>query len=167
MAYTNDTTRKMLITSISKLDNLETISFTGEKPITTTQTAAFANFLFGGTLIYLVHGTVIAGVSLSDTTIEIGATRNISITLAAAKILSVSIDETKSQLLSANGNSWVASIQPQAYIDNRVAAQSAIMQEAIEAGILEQAKTNAISDLQNLFQGAFSNGNIKYTVLVK
>lgn len=146
-----------IIHEVRSLARLETIQYTLEKVITAEVGQGELGFLFGDRLLFVAHGTVIAGVDLAkltpeDMTLDRGV---LYVRLPAAEVFVATLDNEKSYVydretgLLTKGYSGLESRA-------RVEAEQEILKAAIEDGILVAAQQNAESYLGRLF------GNLGY-----
>lgn len=143
-----------IIYEIRSLARLETIQYTLEKVITVEEGQGNLGFLFGDRLLFVGHGTVIAGVDLArlrpqDLWVENGF---LFVRLPPAEIFVVDLDNEKSYVYDRNTGMLTRgdiNIEKTA----RISAEKEIAQAAIEDGILNQARENAESYLSRLLRG--------------
>ncbi len=145
-----------VILEIQKLGNLETASYTIEKIVEAGQDGnPFQDLLFGDRILLIAHGKVIAGVNMSQITQDqvVVDGETLSITLPPPTILMSSLDNSKTRVYDRTKgylNTGDKDLEAQA----RLAAEQSITQGACEAGILQEARTNAIEQVQQLFKFA-------------
>jgi hypothetical protein len=141
-----------IVHEVRSLARLETIQYSVEKIITAESGQGPFGFLFGDRLLFVAHGTVIAGVDLEkltpdDLRVEDGV---LYVTLPEAEIFIASLDNEDSYIyerdtgLFTRGNQLLET-------EARQAAEEEILNAAIEDGILDQATINAQSYLLRLF----------------
>lgn len=142
-----------IIHEIRSLARLETIQYTMEKVITAEEGQGNLGFLFGDKLLFVGHGTVIAGVDLSrmrpnDLWVEDNV---LFARLPAAEIFAVDIDNEKSYVYNRD-----TGLLTKGDVDlertARIAAEKEINKAALEEGILTQAQENAENYLSRLFR---------------
>lgn len=140
-----------IVHEVRSLARLETIQYSVEKIIVAESGQGPFGFLFGDRLLFVAHGTVIAGVDLEkltpeDLRIEGGA---LYVTMPSAEVFIASLDNEKSYIydrdtgLFTRGNQLLET-------EARQAAEQEILNAALEDGILEQAQLNAESYLLRL-----------------
>ena len=149
-----DVSRASVIKEIQKLGSLETASFTIEKIVEAGQQGnVFQDLLYGDRILLIASGKVIAGVDLyavSDSDVNTKADQ-ISINLPSPRILSSTLDNSKTRVYDrtqgylSRGNKDLES-------EARRAAEASITKAACEGGILEEARTNAIERIKQLFK---------------
>lgn len=142
-----------IIHAVQPLARLETIQYSVEKVITgETGQGIFEPFI-GDKLLFIAHGTVIAGVDLSKLTLDHVEEKNgaIELTLPPPEIFIASLNNEQSYIydrqtgIFSKGNNQLET-------DVRRAAEKEIEQAAIKDGILELAKQNAVSYLSNFLR---------------
>lgn len=143
-----------IIREIRSLSRLETIQYTMEKVITAELGQGDLGFLFGDRLLFVAHGTVIAGIDLSRMRLEDIWVENqlLYVRLPPAEIFLVDIDNEKSYVYDRNTgllNKGDVNLERTA----RIAAEQAIYQAALGDGILDQAYQNAESYMARLLRG--------------
>jgi hypothetical protein len=142
-----------IIHEVRSLARLETIQFSVEKVITAETAQGRFAFLFGDKLLFVAHGTVIAGVDLAkinagDISVQNGV---LNMRLPAAEIFVSTLD---------NANSYVYDRQTGVLTHGdmnlettaRRAAEDEIRKAALQDGILAEAQTNAQEYLSRLFR---------------
>lgn len=143
-----------IIHQIQALARLETVHYTLEKVITAESGAGTSlDFLFADKLLFVAYGQVIAGIDLMEVTEEDLVLRNgvLFVTLPPAEVFISSLDNEKSYVydretgLLTRGNIDLESLA-------RQAAEDAILEAALEDGILDQAEINAEHYLLRLFR---------------
>lgn len=141
-----------IIHEVRTLARLETIQYTVEKVITGEIGGGVFEFLNKDRLLFVAHGTVIAGVDLEKLTPENlwldGSV--LKIRLPAAEVFIATLDNEKSYVFERE-----TSVLRQADRDLetlvRQSAEQEIRKAAIEDGILEIAQQNAESYITRLF----------------
>jgi len=142
-----------IIHQVRRLARLETVQYTIEKVVTAEsgQEGLWAT-LFGDRLLFVAHGVVIAGVDLSklgpeDIWIQDGV---LYVRLPEPEVFVATLDNEKSYVydretgLLSKGEVNLETVA-------RQAAEQAILEAALEDGILEQARVNAEVFLERLF----------------
>ncbi len=141
-----------IIHEVRSLARLETIQYTLEKVITAEAGQGSLGFLFGEKLLFVAHGTVIAGVDLAklrpeDLTID----KNVLyVRMPQAEVFITSLDNEKSYVYDRETgilSRGYMTLETQA----RAAAEQEILKAAVEDGILIAAQQNAESYLLRLF----------------
>ncbi|MDZ4159300.1 MAG: DUF4230 domain-containing protein [Anaerolineaceae bacterium] len=141
-----------ILNEIRSLARLETIQYTVEKVITAELGHKDLRFLFGERLLFVAHGSVIAGVDLSRMTIEDlsmeGGTLYVS--LPEPEVFIATLDNQRSYVYDRDTGLLKRAdlnLETQA----RMAAEEEILNAALEDGILEKARLNAEQYLERLF----------------
>ena len=142
-----------VIHDVRTLARLETIQYSIEKVVTANSGRQDLAILFGDSLIFVAHGTVIAGIDLSDLGQDDlwldGGT--LYVRLPEPQIFVATLDNDKSYVydrdtgLLTKGNVDLETLA-------RRAAEQEIEKAAAEDGILDLAQTNAEYYLSRLFQ---------------
>jgi len=140
------------IYEIRALARLETIQYSVEKVITAEQNQGTFDFLFGDRMLFVAHGTVIAGIDMEklqpgDMAL-VGDVLNVR--LPATEIFVATIDNDKSYVYTRE----TGILTKQAIDLETLARQSAedeIRKAALEDGILQQAQVNAEAYLLKFF----------------
>ena len=140
------------INEIRALARLETIQYSVEKVVTCQVNQGAFDFAFGDKVLFVGHGTVIAGIDMEKLTPENMRFENgvLSVRLPPAEILVSTLDNQKSYVYDRQTGVLV---KPNAELETicRQAAEQEILKGALEDGILEQAQVNAESYLMKFF----------------
>lgn len=141
-----------IIHSVRTLARLETIQYSIEKVITAETNQDLFGPLFGDKLLFVAHGTVIAGVDLEKLTSESLRLDNgvLYVALPPAEIFVATLDNEKSYVYDRQTglfNKGEKDLESEA----RKAAEGLILEAALDDGILEQARKNAEVYLDRLF----------------
>lgn len=142
-----------IIHDVRTLARLETIQYSIEKVVTADSGQQDLAILFGDRLIFVAHGTVIAGIDLADLGeddlwLDSGT---LYVRLPEPRIFIATLDNEKSYVydrdtgLFTKGNIDLETLA-------RQAAEEEIEKAATEDGILDLAQTNAEYYLARLFQ---------------
>jgi hypothetical protein len=140
------------INEIRALSRLETIQYSVEKVITgETGGGTFQGF-FGDKILFVGHGTVIAGIDLDklrpeDMRFENGV---LTVQLPPAEIFIAALDNEKSYVYDRD-TGLLAKPDPNLETLVRQSAEQEILKAALEDGILEQAQINAEAYLIKFF----------------
>ena len=140
------------INEVRALARLETIQYTVEKVVTAELGQGTFGFLMGDKLLFIGHGTVIAGIDMSklnpeDMRFENGVLR---VKLPPAEIFIAALDNEKSRVYDRDTGAFAKpdiNLETQA----RQIAEQEILKAALEDGILEQAQVNAEAYLLKFF----------------
>jgi hypothetical protein len=142
-----------IIHAIQPLARLETIQYSVEKVITgETGQGLFKTFV-GDKLLFIAHGTVIAGVDLSKLTLDHIQERDggLVLSLPEPEIFIASLDNEQSYIYDRQTGIFTKG-NPQLETEVRRAAEKEIEAAALQDGILKLAKQNAISYLKNFLR---------------
>jgi hypothetical protein len=140
------------ITQVQALARLETIQYSVEKVITAEIGQGTFGFLFGDKLLFVAHGTVIAGIDMgkmqpSDLQLQGGV---LHVRLPAPEIFVATLDNDKSYVYDRQTGALTRG-DPGLETTARQAAENEIRKAAEEDGILDQADKNAIAFLTKFF----------------
>jgi len=141
-----------IIHEVRSLARLESIQYSVEKIITAEIAQGELDFLFGDKLLFVAHGTVIAGIDLAKMTtqnlwLEDGA---LYVNLPEPEVFVATLDNDKSYVYDRETGLLRKSdsnLETQA----RQVAEQEILAAAIEDGILRQADFNAEMYMERLF----------------
>ncbi len=142
-----------IVHRVRQVARLETVHYTIEKVITArTQPEGFWGTLFGDRLIFVAHGIVIAGVDLSklgpeDIWFEDGV---LYVRLPEPEIFVATLDNQKSYVYDRE-TGLLTKGEVDLETAARRAAEEAILDAALEDGILDRARVNAEAFLTRLF----------------
>ncbi|NWG05299.1 MAG: DUF4230 domain-containing protein [Chloroflexi bacterium] len=132
------------INEIRALARLETIQYSVEKVITGEMGAGTFDTFFGDKILFVGHGTVIAGIDMEKIQPEHMRFENgvLYINLPPAEIFIATLDNEKSYVYDRQTGILT---QPDPNLETlvRQKAEEEILKAALEDGILEQAQTNA------------------------
>jgi hypothetical protein len=140
------------INEIRALARLETIQYSVEKVVAIEQNQGTFGFAFGDKLLFIGHGTVIAGIDMEklrpeDMRFENGV---LTVKLPPAEIFIAALNNEKSYVYDRETGVLA---NPDINIETlaRQRAEQEILQGALEDGILEQAQVNAEAYLLKFF----------------
>ena len=141
-----------VIYQIRSLARLETIQYSLEKVITVETGQGILEPILGDRLLFVAHGIVVAGIDMeklgpADMWVEQGV---LNIRLPAAEVFMATLDNDQSYVYDRQTgilNQGDIHLETQA----RQAAENAILEAALEDGILEQARVNGEAYLYRLF----------------
>lgn len=149
---TVDLSRTTVVASIQRLARLESVVYTMDKVVEGDRSSQYLpDFLTGDKLLLIVHGQAVAGVDLSQiqaSNVEIDG-RSVSITMPAAQLLSVSLDNSKTRVYSRLTGLLVPT-DPNLESETREKAEANLRQSALDSGILTTAEGNARATLVTL-----------------
>lgn len=140
-----------IIQEVRSLARLETIQYSVEKIIVAESGQGPFGFLFGDRLLFVAHGTVIAGVDLEDLGpddlwVEEGV---LHVRLPEAEVFIAALDNEQSYIYDREVGALTRGNQ-QLETEARQAAEQEILDAALTDGILEQAQLNAENFLYRL-----------------
>jgi Protein of unknown function (DUF4230) len=141
------------INEVRALARLETIQYSVEKVITAETGQGTFDFLFGDRMLFVAHGTVIAGIDMEKIGPDQLRLDNgvLYVTLPPAEIFVATLDNQKSYVYDRETgflNKGVQDLETLA----RQSAEDEIRKAALDDGILQQAQTNAENYLFRFFQ---------------
>lgn len=142
-----------VILEIRALSRLETASYTIEKIITAESGEGPLGFLFRDRLLLVAHGQVIAGVDLgrmSEDDIQVVGDR-VFVTLPAAEVFVTTLDNDQTYVYDRETALFGQQVDLETLA--RQAAEGAILEAALEDGILELAQNNAENVIRTLLLG--------------
>ena len=140
------------ITQVQALARLETIQYSIEKVITAQIGQGTFGFLFGDKLLFVAHGTVIAGIDMGkmnagDMQLNNGT---LHVRLPASEIFIATLDNDKSYVYDRQTGALTRG-DTNLETTARQAAEQEIRKAAEEDGILGQAQKNAVAFLSKFF----------------
>jgi len=140
------------INEIRALARLETIQYSIEKVITGETGGGTFQTLFGDKILFVGHGTVIAGIDMEKLQPEDMRYENgvLTVRLPPTEILVATLDNEKSYVYDRQ-TGVLTKPDPNLETLVRQRAEEEILKAAIEDGILEQAKINAEAYLFKFF----------------
>ena len=140
------------INEIRALARLETIQYSVEKVITGEMGSGTFDVFFGDKILFVAHGTVIAGIDMQkiqpeDLRYENGV---LTVKLPPTEVLVATLDNDKSYVYDRQ-TGVLNKPDPNLETLVRQRAEQEILKAAMEDGILEQARINAESYLFKFF----------------
>lgn len=140
------------INEIRALARLETIQYSVEKVITGEMGGGTFDTFFGDKILFVGHGTVIAGIDMEKLQPEHMRFENgvLYINLPPAEIFIATLDNEKSYVYDRQ-TGILTKPDPNLETLVRQKAEEEILKAALEDGILEQAQTNAEAYLFKFF----------------
>ena len=140
------------INEIRALARLETIQYSIEKVITGETGGGSLEFAFGDKILFVGHGTVIAGIDMEKLTPENMRYENgvLTVMLPSAEIFIATLDNEKSYVYDRQ-TGLLTRPDPNLETLVRQRAEEEILKAALEDGILEQAQVNAEAYLLKFF----------------
>jgi hypothetical protein len=147
-----DISQPTVIASIQRLARLESVVYTMDKVVEGDRSSEYLpDILTGDKILMIVHGQAVAGVDLSNVqagNVQIDG-RSVTITMPAAELLSVSLDNSKTRVYSRITGLLVPA-DPNLESEVREKAQADLRQSALSSGILTTAEGNARATLTTL-----------------
>jgi hypothetical protein len=140
------------INEIRALARLETIQYSIEKVITGESGGGTFQALFGDKILFVGHGTVIAGIDMEKLRPENMRYENgvLSVQLPPAEVFIATLDNDKSYVYNRD-TGLLTKPDPNLETLVRQRAEEEILKGALEDGILEQAQINAEAYLLKFF----------------
>jgi hypothetical protein len=149
---TIDISQPTVIASIQRLARLESVVYTMDKVVEGDRSSEYLpDILTGDKILMIVHGQAVAGVDLSNVqagNVQIDGS-SVTITMPAAELLSVSLDNSKTRVYSRITGLLVPA-DPNLESEVREKAQAELRQSALASGILTTAEGNARATLTTL-----------------
>jgi hypothetical protein len=141
-----------IIREVQSLARLETIQYTVEKVITAEVNQGLFGPLFGDRLLFVAHGTVIAGIDMDKIeTKDLWLDGDVlKVRLPIAEIFSATLNNEQSYVYDRDTGLFTKG-NPQLETEARRAAEQEILKAAQVDGILDQAQMNAEVYLERLF----------------
>lgn len=140
------------INEVRALARLETIQYSIEKVVTGETGQGTFGFIMGDKLLFVAHGTVIAGIDMSKLQPEDMRYENgvLTVRLPPAEVFIAALDNEKSYVYDRDTGVLA---KPDVNLETlvRQRAEEEILKAAIEDGILEQAQINAEAYLFKFF----------------
>lgn len=151
-----DLSRSSVIKEIQSLGSLETASYSIEKIVEAGQEgSAIQDLLYGDRILLIANGKVVAGVNLfqlSDDDVVVNGS-SLTVNLPAPVILSSTLDNSKTKVYDRT-QGYLNKGNKDLETEARKSAEASITQAACEAGILDEARKNAIERIKQLFKFA-------------
>lgn len=141
-----------IIREVQSLARLETIQYTVEKVITAEVNQGLFGPLFGDRLLFVAHGTVIAGIDMDKIkTADLWLDGDVlKVRLPSAEIFSATLNNEQSYVYDRDTGVFTKG-NPQLETEARRAAEQEILKAAQVDGIINQAQMNAEVYLERLF----------------
>lgn len=140
------------INEVRALARLETIQYSIEKVVTGETGQGTFGFIMGDKLLFVAHGTVIAGIDMSKLNPEDMRFENgvLTVRLPPTEVFIATLDNEKSYVYDRDTGLLA---KPDVNLETlvRQRAEEEILKAAIEDGILEQAQINAEAYLFKFF----------------
>ena len=140
------------INEVRALARLETIQYSIEKVITGELGQGTLGFLLGDKILFVAHGTVIAGIDMQKLNPEDMRYENgvLTVRLPPAEVFIATLDNEKSYVYDRQ-TGVLTRPDPNLETQVRQTAEQEILKGALEDGILEQAQLNAEAYLLKFF----------------
>src|SRR6201985_491571 len=144
-----------VVRQIQQLQRLETVNYSLDKIISGEHSNPYLpKFLVGDRLLLVMHGEVIAGISLGgvlagDVTV---AGEKVSIKLPAAEIFTTNLDNSKTKVYSRE-TGLLSSTDPFLETEVRQEAERQLTEAAEQDGILKTAADNGRATIAGLLRG--------------
>jgi len=141
-----------IVHEVRSLARLETIQYSVEKVIVAESGQGTFGSLFGDRILFIAHGTAIAGVDLEkltpeDLRVEDGV---LYVSLPDAEVFIAKLDNAQSYIYERD-TGFLTRGNENLETEARRAAEAEILNAALEDGILEQAQVNAEAYMLRLF----------------
>lgn len=149
-----DLSRPAVIKEIQSLGNMETASYSIEKIIEAGQQGSpLQDLLYGDRILLIANGKVVAGVDLTQVSEKDVVVRGnrLTVSLPAPVILSSTLDNSKTKVYDRT-QGYLSRGNKDLETEARKSAETSITQAACEAGILTEARDNAVKRVRQLFQ---------------
>lgn len=153
-----------IVQEINRLNYLETSSYTLQKVVTAQRNQDVLWGALGESLVFVAVGDVIAGIDLSQVQIEdlqIIDPQTVMIHLPDAQVLHYALDNEQSYVADRDKGLF-AHVDPQLETQVRQAAEKEILEEALSAGILQEANENARANMES-FLSKLGFSNVTFT----
>jgi hypothetical protein len=153
-----------IVREVRQLSRLETASYSLQKIITAERNQEVLWGALGESLIFVAVGDVVAGVDLAQmgqADLQILAPDTVVVHLPEAEIFSASLDNDESYVADRD-RGLLARMDPQLETEVRRAAEAAILEESLAAGILVEANDNAQESMRS-FLGKLGFANVLFT----
>jgi hypothetical protein len=148
-----DDRQPAIVLQMQSLARLETMTYTIEKVIEAEKDGnAVQDLLFGDRLLLIAHGNVIAGVdlgSLDSEDVEVSEDDAVTVRLPASEIFVATLDNDETRVYDRE-RGWLSRGDAEIETEARQAAEASILQAACEQGILDQAATEAKTQIESL-----------------
>ena len=145
-----------IVREVNQLARLETASFVAEKVVRIDQGNTDILFgAFGDTIVFVAHGEVIAGIDLKqmDTAdMQVIDPTTVMVHLPETEILVATLDNDKSYVVNRSTGLF-AGDNDELETLARQSGENAILEAALEYGILLEAQANAEAYMEGFLQG--------------
>jgi len=144
-----------IVREVNQLARLETASFSGEKVIKSERNTDQLWGIFGESLVFVAHGEVIAGIDLQameDGDIQVVDPTTVMVHLPDAEIFVATLDNQQSYVVDRDIGLFTGA-DPELETQVRQAGETAVLEAALEFGILQTADENAQDYMENFLHG--------------
>ncbi len=145
-----------IVREVNQLARLETSSFVAEKVVRIDQGNTDILFgAFGDTIVFVAHGEIIAGIDLKqmDTAdIQVIDPTTVMVHLPETEILVATLDNDRSYVVNRSTGLF-AGTNAELETLARQSGEAAILEAALEYGILREAQANAEAYMEGFLQG--------------
>jgi hypothetical protein len=151
---TIDTSRPTVIDQVRALSKLETIHYQLEKVVSGKSSGPLPDFLTSDKILLVAHGEVVGGVDLgkiADDDITV-LSDTVTIRMPKPEILYSKLDNDKTYVYDRQTGVF-SRPDPNLETQIRQAAETDILDTALEDGILDKAETNAQDVIRTLLNG--------------
>ncbi len=135
-----------IVTEINDLARLETVSMSFDKIITAERNSDILWGALGESLIFVAHGTVVAGIDLAQMQPEdmvVVDPDTVMVYLPPAEVFALPVLDNARSYVADRDTGLLASSDPQLETQVRQTAEAEIIAAAYEAGIVDTAQANA------------------------
>jgi hypothetical protein len=150
-----DDRQPAIVLQMQSLARLETMNYTIEKVIEAEKGGnAIQDLLFGDRLLLIAHGNVIAGVdlgTLEPEDVEVSDDNAVTVQLPASEIFVATLDNDQTRVYDRE-RGWLSRGDAGIETEARQAAEASILQAACDQGILDQAATEAKTQVEALLR---------------
>ena len=144
-----------IVREVTQLARLETASFAGEKVIKSERNTDQLWGIFGESLVFVAYGEVIAGIDLQkmeEGDIQVVDPTTVMVHLPDAEIFIATLDNQRSYVVDRDVGLFTGA-DPELETQVRQAGEAAVLEAAMEFGILQTADENAQEYMENFLHG--------------
>jgi hypothetical protein len=150
-----DSSVPSVVEKIQRLNRLETVVYSLDTVVEGSKSSAvLPDLLAGDRILLIVHGQSIAGIDLSKLRpedVRISG-RSIRVTLPASELFVTTIDNGRTRVY-ARSTGLLTSADQNLESETRAHAQAQLQKDALNDGILDTARKNAIATITTLLYG--------------
>ncbi len=135
-----------IVNEVNDLARLETVSMSFDKVVTAERNTDALWGALGESLIFVAHGTVVAGIDLAQmqpTDVVVVDPDTVMVYMPSAEVFALPVLDNSRSYVADRDTGLFASSDPQLETQVRQAAEAEIIAAAYEAGIVETAQANA------------------------